>query len=356
MTSYLLLLFFAVVVAYLGRRSGNTMLRRLSIGAVMLALVAFAGLRNYRVGTDTGNYVRMFGFSESFESVTEQETEIGYNFLAWLARNFSDSYSALLLMIATVVVACYVPTIVRLTRRYETGLFLFITLGVYTFFFNGARQGIAAAICFAALPFLLQRRAWPYFLMVGFATLFHKTAFVALPLYFLAAPRVSALRLGLLAAAAVVLVVFLRVFVGFVADFLDDKYAAYAEAGEGGGTVMLAFLLVQGAVLLVLKGTIRQDQRALYCRLLNIYLIGLVIAVAAVVSNVNPSGLLRLHVYFSSMAILLWPIVFQQFSTTALRGLVAVGFLVVTVAFFAMTTSAFSNLAPYRINSTYALP
>ena len=356
MIPYLLLLFFVTGVAYLGRRSGHKLIRRTSLVVVGGALVLYAGLRDYRVGMDTGNYVHQFRNSESFASVVGGHNEVGYNFLSWLARSASDSYSVLLLLIATLVVGCYLPTIVKLTRRYETALFLFITLGVYTFFFNGARQGIAAAICFAALPFLLQRRAWPYFLMVGFATLFHKTAFVALPLYFLAAPRVSALRLGLLAAAAVVLVVFLRVFVGFVADFLDDKYAAYAEAGEGGGTVMLAFLLVQGAVLLVLKGTIRQDQRALYCRLLNIYLIGLVIAVAAVVSNVNPSGLLRLHVYFSSMAILLWPIVFQQFSTTALRGLVAVGFLVVTVAFFAMTTSAFSNLAPYRINSTYALP
>ena len=354
MTSYLLLLFFVVVVAYLGRRSGNTMLRRLSIGAVMLALVAFAGLRNYRVGTDTGNYVRMFGFSESFESVTEQETEIGYNFLAWLARNFSDSYSALLLMIATVVVACYVPTIVKLSRRYETALFLFITLGVYTFFFNGARQGIAAAICFAALPFLLQRRAWPYFLMVGFATLFHKTAFVALPLYFLAAPRISAVRLGLLAAAAVVLVVFLRVFVGFVADFLDDRYATYADAGEGGGTVMLAFLFGQGAVLLGLKGTIRQDQRALYCRLLNIYLIGLVIAIAAVLSSVNPSGLLRLHLYFSSVAILMWPMVFLQLRSVSTRALVAFGFMVVTTLFFLLTTSTFSGLIPYRLSEEIA--
>lgn len=351
MTPYLLLLFFVTGMAYLGRRSGHKLIRRTSLVVVGGALVLFAGLRDYRVGTDTGNYVRQFRFSESFASVTERKTEIGYNFLSWVARSASDSYSVLLLLIAAVVVGCYLPTIVKLSRRYETALFLFITLGLYTFFFNGARQGIAAAICFAALPFLLQRRAWPYFLMVGFATLFHKTAFVALPLYFLAAPRLGAVRVGLLVVAAVVLVVFLRVFVGFVADFLDDKYAAYAEAGEGGGTVMLAFLFGQGAVLLALKGTIRQEQRALYCRLLNIYLIGLVIAIAAVLSNVNPSGLLRLHIYFSSMAILLWPIVFQQFTTTSLRGLVALGFLVVTVGFFVMTTSTFAGLVPYEFNS-----
>ena len=353
MTSYLLLLFFVVVVAYLGRRSGNTMLRRLSIGTVMLALVAFAGLRDYRVGTDTGNYVRMFGFSESFDSVTERKTEIGYNFLAWLARNFSDSYSALLLLIATVVVGCYVPTIIRLTRRYETGLYLYITLGVYTFFFNGARQGIAAAICFAALPFLLQRRWLPYLLLVVVAVLFHKTAWIALVLYPLASPRVNWRRLLLLGAGTVVLVVFLQVFVGLAAMFLDDKFAAYAVEGAGGGQVWVAFLLGQGVMLYLFKDKVHDPDRY-YVRLLNIYLLGLAPALASTLSGVNPSGVLRLHLYFSSVAILMWPMVFLQLRSVSVRALVGFGFIGVTVLFFLLTTGTFSGLTPYRLNSEIA--
>ncbi len=351
MMPYLLLLVFVPTLAYLGRRSGSKPIRRTSLWVVGSAMVLVAGLRDYRVGTDTGNYLRQFQRSESFVSVTEGRNEVGYHFLSWLARSISESYSVLLLMIAAIVVVCYLPTIVKLSRRYETALFLFIALGAYTFFFNGARQGIAAAICFAAMPFLLQRRAWPYFATVALAMLFHRSALVALPLYFLAAPRISPLRLGLLAVATAMTVIFLRVFVGFAANLFDDKYAVYAEATEGGGTVMLAFLLGQGAALLWLQRTIRQDQREVYCRLLNIYLVGLVIAVSAVVSSVNPSGLLRLHIYFSSMAILLWPMVFIQISERVLRGIASVGFLAVAVAFFVMTTTTFSDLVPYQINS-----
>ena len=350
MTSYLLLLFFVVVVAYLGRRSGSKPLRRASLALVTLTLIAFAGLRDYRVGTDTGNYVRMFGFSESFESVTEQETEIGYNFLAWLARNFSDSYSALLLLIAAVAVVCYVPTIVRLTRRYETGLYLYITLGTYTFSFNGARQGIAAAICFAALPFLLQRRWLPYLLMVGAAALFHQTAWIALVLYPLASARVNWQRLLLLGAGTVVLVAFLQVFVGFAATLLDDRFAAYAEESDGGGMIWVAFLLGQGALLYLFKGRVHDPERY-YVRLLNIYLIGLVPALASTLSGVNPSGLLRLHLYFSSVAILMWPMVFLQLRSVSPRALIAFGFMVVTMLFFLLTTSTFSGLTPYRLNA-----
>lgn len=349
MIPYLLLLAFVVVVAYLGRRSGSKDVRWISLGAVMLALIAFAGLRDFQVGTDTGNYVRMFRFSDSFASVTEQDTEIGYNFLAWIARSFSDSYSALLLMIATVVVACYVPTIVRLTRRYETGLYLFITLGVYTFFFNGARQGIAAAICFAALPFLLQRRLIPYALMVCVAGLFHQTAWIALVLYPLASARVNWHRLVLLGAGTVMLVVFLQVFIGFASVVLDEKFTAYAVEGEGGGQVWVAFLLGQGAMLYLFKDKV-YDPEGYYGRLLNIYLIGLVPALASTLSGVNPSGVLRLHLYFSSVAVLLWPMVFLQLRSMKSRGLFAFLFIGVTLLFYSLTTQAFSALAPYKIN------
>lgn len=353
MIPYLVLLLFVVVVAYVGRRSGSQGVRRISIGAVMLALIAFAGLRDFRVGTDTGNYVQYFERSESFASLFEQKNEVGYNLLAWVARNFSDSYSVLLLLIAAVVVPCYLSTIVKLTRRYETAFYLFITLGVYTFFFNGARQGIAAAICFIAIRFLLERRLLPYLLTVGLATLFHKTALIALVLYPLASSRVDWRRLAALGAATVVLVVFLQVFVGLAAELLDDKFAAYAEKGEGGGQVWVAFLLAQGVMLYLFKDKVH-DPKGHYGRLLNIYLIGLVPALTSTLSGVNPSGLLRLHLYFSSVAILLWPMVFLHFRTTPLRGILALGFVGVTLMFFLLTTSTFSGLTPYRTKSEIA--
>lgn len=349
MTPYLLLLLFVVVLAYVGRRSGNEGVRRVSIGTLMLALVAFAGLRDFQVGTDTSNYVHMLMFSESFDSVTAQGTEVGYNFLAWVARNVSESYTALLLMIAALVVSCYVPTIVKLTHRYETALYLFITLGIYTFFFNGARQGIAAAICFAAIPFLLQRRLPPYFMLVVLASLFHQTAWIALVLYPLAARRADWRRLVALGGATVAAVVFLQVFVGFAAEMLDDKFAAYAEGGDGGGQILVAFLVGQGAMLYLLKGKVR-DPEGHYGRLLNIYLIGLVPVLASTLSGVNPSGVLRLHLYFSPVAILLWPMVFLHLRDRSLRGVLALGFVGVTLLLFLLTTSAFSGLVPYGFN------
>jgi hypothetical protein len=349
MIPYLLLLVFVTVIAYLGRRSGHRGLRLWTLVAVGVVLVLFAGLRDGVVGTDTGNYIRKFYDSDSFYSVIAQP-EFGYYLLSWFCRSMSDSYAVLLTSIAAIVVACYMATIVRLAVRYETSLYLFITLGVYTFFFNGARQGLAASLCFLSLPFLLQRRVIPYLLLILLASTFHKTALIAIPLYWVASSKVRWSRLIWLAGTVLVATIFLQVFVGFASDFLGDKYAFYGETGEGGGGIWAAFLVGQGAMLYYFKRFV-SDTDGWYARLLNIYLVGLVPVVASVIASVNPSGVLRLHLYFSSTAILLWPMVFRQFRQTPLRAIISLGFMAITMGFFVMTTTTFSHLSPYMVNS-----
>lgn len=349
MTPYVLLLVFVTITAYLGRRARNKAVRNGSLVVVGGALTLFAGLRDVRVGTDTGAYVRRFYAGDSFDAVWDRE-EFGYYLLNWLSSSLSDSYAVLLVVIALIVVACYLVTIVRVVPRYETSIYLFV-IGTYTFFFNGARQGIAAAICFLALPFLLDRRVWPYVLLIVVAATFHRTAWVALPLYWLASPHVGWRRLVLLAIGTVLSVLFLEIFVGLAAALLSDSYATQAQAGEGGGEIWVLYFVGQGIALYALKGLV-SDSKEWYGRLLNIYLIGLVPAVTSVVSGLFPSGMLRLHLYFTATSIILWPMVFRNLGDTALRRLIALCFLAVTLLFFVLTKTSSGQLTPYRLNST----
>lgn len=136
-------------------------------------------------------------------------------------------------------------------------------------------------------------------------------------------------------------------FVKLAAQFIDDGYASYAEETSGGGRVMTAFLVIQGAILFFIGSRRGEDER--FNRLLNVYLLGLVPVVAATLSNVNPSGILRLHIYFSQAALLLWPMYFLSLTDRSSRYLIAFIFLLILVAFFILTTSSFSHLTPYQI-------
>ncbi|MHB8978809.1 MAG: EpsG family protein [Trichloromonadaceae bacterium] len=336
--------------AYLGRNSGDKVAHRFCLVVVGGALILFAGVRDQSIGTDTGTYVRHFYASESFDTIFERQ-DFGYYVLSWFARWLSESYSVLLVLIALIVVVCYMVTITRVVKRYEVALYLFVALSVYTFFFNGARQGIAAAICFLAIPFLLERRLWPYLVLVALAATFHRTALITLPLYWIASSQIRWTRLAILGFMTSLTIAFLGVFVRLAADILSNKYAKYSDAGDGGGEVWMAYLVAQGALLYLFK-TFVPDLDGRYARLLNIYLVGLVPAVASTFSAVDPSGIMRLHLYFSPVAILLWPMVFWQFRTAAARGLLLLGFVAITLTFFVLTTSTFSHLVPYQLNES----
>lgn len=352
MIPYLALLFVVTGLAFVGKRSGNAA-RPLYIGMILLVLTLFAGLRDVSIGTDTGTYLRKFAIIYSVDDIW-RTTEIGFNALMVLCAEISTSYALFLTAIAMIVVYCYVAGILRMTKHYDIALFLFITLGAYTFFFNTARQGIALSLCFLALPWLLNRRPLPYVLTVGVAALFHHTALVALPLYAFAQPRVSWRQLAFIGIGVVMMVAFLTAFVQLAVDLLADKYASYAQEAEGGGVVMTTFLVAQG-LLLFFAGKQMDNPDERYARLLNIYLIGLVPAIAAAISSINPSGLLRLHFYFSHTALLLWPIFISRSRDGLLRNLLLLALAVLAITFFVLTTVTFSNLAPYRLNPEFSL-
>lgn len=350
MISYLILLFIVFAIGYLARQFGSAGVQKLSLFVIGFILVLFAGFRNRSVGTDTGNYVGWLDRINSVDDVLTSSSEIGFAFIVFISSVLSDNYFLLLTIIAIIFVTCYIITINRLVCRYETAIFIFITLGSYTFFFNGARQGLATAICFLALPFLLQRQLFPYALLVLLATLFHKTAIVALPLYYLASVRVGWKQVLAVLVSSIAMAISISAFAQLAAIVIDEKFATYGQAGEGGGEVKVLFLVVQAILFLLFRRQVGEAS-PYYARLLNIYLIGLIPAIASVIASVNPSGILRLTSYFTHAAILLWPMIFASFQARNNRVIATAGFLLLTLTFFVLTTSTFSNLIPYRINT-----
>src|SRR5690606_29647801 len=260
MSPYLILLPLVTVLSYLGRRYGSYGIRNASVFLVGLLLILFAGLRHFSVGADTEVYVWHFFSVNSIEDAW-RTTEVGYYTLNYLAANIYRDYSVLFILTALIVVSCYMAVLVRLVKRYETAIFLFVALGFYTFFFNGARQGLAASLCFLAMPALLERKPRQYFLIISVAFLFHHAALVALPLYYLAKPYVRWRQILLICCGVFIFSTFLSVFVKLAAQFVDDGYASYAEEASGGGRVMTAFLVIQGAILFFIGSRRGEDER-----------------------------------------------------------------------------------------------
>lgn len=356
MTQYFIILALLSFFAFGSQAlKGSAGVRNVSAFIVAIMLILFQGLRDGAVGTDTLVYVRRFDFVSSIEDIW-RSTEFGYNALNVCLSLMFESYNVLLLAIAAIVVGCYVIGIMKMSRNYALSLLLFVALGAYTFSFNAARQGIAVALCFLALPFLLQRRSISYFSIIGVAALFHHTAAIAAPLYLLSSAQINWRHVIAIIIGTVVFTLGLGTIVGLSAVYLSEGYATYADKHDGGGEMMVLFLISQGLCLYWLRPK-RADteETAIYSRLLGIYLIGLIPALSSVIASVNPSGVLRLHTYFAHTAILLWPVALYQLKGSTTRSLFLIGLVLLVLSFFYLTTTTFSKLVPYRLNAEFFL-
>ena len=179
----MLIYFFLILVVpalmYLADNNGSSdVLRRCFLFLAFAAMVTVPTLRDSKVGTDSPAYVRYFYETTSFlEAATrtfgDKQLEYGFSILTWMAHIFSDQYWALFMVIALAAVACSQWAILAYSRNTAISFFVSLTMGMYTMFFNTARQGIACAICTLAIGPLIKRNFPKYVIIVLVAALFH---------------------------------------------------------------------------------------------------------------------------------------------------------------------------------------
>lgn len=314
-------------------------------------MVLVAGLRDGTVGTDSWTYIYFFERITTFEDVCvvgAETWEYGYWFLNWLVHFISDSYIVLFFVIALIVVGCYQRAIVAYSANIGISFFVFMTMGFYTFFFNAARQGIACSICALALGPFLDRNFKKYLGYILLAFLFHKSAIIMLPIYFINKKNNFKFN-ALIGLFGCINALFLQTIVEFSSK-IDNRYESYALPGQGGGRVSLAFLCVLCVFFWGCKKLIKIHVEH-YSLLLNMFLFGTVLSVAPTLLGFNPSGILRLNIYFTISAVFLFPIVFSNFVKLSNRVVFSVFLVIGYLAYFTLSIQAFGDVVPYNFNS-----
>lgn len=149
-----------------------------------------AGFRDISVGTDNLVYSTWFSWiscvSNPIAAFKSISVEPGYILLNYIISRFTNNYHWI----------CFVAELLS-TGFIFAGLYYYrriipMWLGMITFlftqycnFYNIMRQGIAVAICFYAIKYAINKKIILYFIFIGIATLFHTSAIIAIPIYFL---------------------------------------------------------------------------------------------------------------------------------------------------------------------------
>jgi hypothetical protein len=354
MLFYFIMLFVVVLSTQMANRIKSPSTEsRFFLLIAFSSMVLVAGMRDRTVGTDTGSYVRYFNDMRTFADVvvtSGKMWEYGFWLLTWLLHFISDQYVVYLFAIALIVVGCYQWSIVAYSENIGISFFVFITMGFYTFFFNGARQGIACAIYALAIGPLLERNFKKYLAYVLLAFLFHKSAIILLPVYFVFG-RANTLKANMLILLTGCMVAYFFQQIVEVGAQFDARYEGYATAGEGGGYYTVAFVCALCLFFLLFRRSVRVDKDR-YGLFLNMLMFGTMVGVVSSFLSTNPSGFLRYSVYFNIGSVFLWPIVFRNITDRSSKLLVGYFFVVGYLVYFALTTQRFSNLTPYTFNQS----
>lgn len=312
----------------------------------LLILILFAGLRAYSVGTDT--YAYLFAFKSYLENlkytlIPEDKTEEGYLMLQKLAASLSGDFTILLLLISSIVCTCIYISISKLSEKVWISVFVYLTMGFYTFFFNGARQGIAIAIYTLSFYFLLRKKFIYYTAIVLVAYLFHRSVLLAIPLYFLFHLKFSYKNLLLMVIVSFVAITNVGSFVEMGA-MVSSKYAGY-DQGSTGGQLLTLFFIALALFFIVVRNRINERVRPTYDVYLNMLLTGTFVYVVVILSGINVETS-RLGMYFMITMIFLWPMVFDSVSRQDKLSFTCL-FLVFHLVYFILSTGRMGHLTPY---------
>lgn len=345
MLPYLLVLGFVMFWIVLERKT----LKRKAFFMPLIALSLFAGLRSYLVGTDSGTYTRNFRSNLNvYNFEFEKGVETGYQILEYILLRINADYFWLFFITSISIVCAYLSIIRKYSVNYSFSVFLFITLGIYTFFFNGLRQGIAMAIFSLATPYLLEKKFFPYLAICVFASLFHITALFMIPFYFLVNLKVKPLYK------------IISTFLGslFISSFLinylattNERYEQYTEASEqAGGLLTLGFYnILLLFIYLIIRLYKITDEYTI--KLFTFYAVGVVFIIPIAMLGAMASGPQRLITYFTWTLVLILPVVFKKINNVYVTSLAVLLFSI----YFFLTTTRFSNLTPYIINPVFEI-
>ncbi|QNF26198.1 EpsG family protein [Metabacillus elymi] len=298
-TLILFVFIFSFLSRYIPAKSaalGYTYIRpnKFMVFLVLICLVLVSGLRN-TIG-DTYFYMQTYAVKDfTWEYILENK-DPGFGVLQMYLKNISNDPQILILLTALVTNLLIVITLYKYTKMIEISLYVFITSGMFIVSMNGVRQFLAASLIFCATKYLLNGKFKHYFFVVLFASTFHESALILIPIYFIVRREAWTKVTFLILTLAIFIVLGFDQFSQILFSAIgDSQYGDYSNFGEGGANKIR--VLVE-AVPIVIAFLGRHKLRELWPKsdiIVNMSVIGLLFMIIATQNWIFA----RFNIYFS---------------------------------------------------------
>lgn len=295
--------------AYFGR------IHKILFFIFILILFSLATLR-WETGTDWDNYLSYYNAIPSY-ALGDWYMEYGYSFVNYFVKVVFDKYTILLAILALMLYAAMGITIYRYSVFPILSLAIWVAMSLGDMFF--VRNTIAIALAVFSVRYIVERDIMKFLLVILVAMLFHRTALVFLPAYFVYSMKLS--RVTLILGIGITLIIglfFSEMFVSGIGKLLggafEEKIKTYVSVGIDatyGSAYSSTTVLLRGAVnrslilvvLLIWMNKERQED-SLLNGFINFYVLGLLLFFVTVPLS---TAMGRIPAYYNVFQMFLFP-------------------------------------------------
>lgn len=152
-----------------------------------IIILAFFSMQRGASGTDNLRFYEPYYYKYIVGGMKYSGKEYGYYLLCKLLYKINPTYKFELFGISSVIWSAFFFGTLKYDSKTKKSV-LFLTLFLFCFYlapsFNIMRQTLAASVVYVSYFYLIQRKPIKYIICILIATMFHTTAIVLLPMYF----------------------------------------------------------------------------------------------------------------------------------------------------------------------------
>lgn len=293
--------------------------RLFKIGYIFLFILLsiFIGTR-VDTGPDIYNYEVFYSQVPSIEILLKNFSdysyiplEPAYKIVSGTFKYLDFTFNGFLLVFS----ASFVALVFKMIPKYSSMAYFSVMLYLYYGYFTGfsaIRQVLAAAIFFTAIYYVYNKNLYHYLVTIFIATMFHLSALVILPMYWLSKIRWSKMQYFfiLIFAFGIGLSGIIRSFTEYILSILNfsnyqlinDKVQLYAEIeGEYLGTMVLEWLIL--LIVFIIKYDDLNASNKYFKTIFNFFFFGFIYY--SFFSGIGDFG--RIVVYFKLIYLIIIP-------------------------------------------------
>lgn len=181
------ILFISILLCFIFVR-GESPKTPIIFYTIIICEVLLGGLRGLSVGTDTNHYVSILqsiskGDSLKYSYVTSRDSAF-WNIYGCIYM-FLKNYTLVFILHSLLNWSMVSSSIKRISTNCFLALLVYISFRYSDMHLSGMRQGIAMAFIIYSFKYVLERNVRKYIFIILVSAIFHKSALIAFPLYWI---------------------------------------------------------------------------------------------------------------------------------------------------------------------------